>query len=688
MKKFLLIFLLLSGFFAIPMAAKQRQRVDSLLHALSVQKDTSRLATLVKLSQSYWGMNEDSAFYYGKLLLRESKQCGNAKRESDAYTILGSCFYHMDKVDSAFAYKWKAIELAQKENYQRGLANGYSDVGLYFKEKGDLDSALKYVLLSAGIREKINDQKSLGVSYHNLGLILIAMNDTEQSLNYYVKAEHIFEQQKQWKNFAAVLNNIASHYDDIHRYDTALILHLHAYHIRDSIGDKSGMSQSLLNLGVLYRNTGDYANAEKYLLQSYELKKVIGETNSLSICLLDLAFTKRLEKKFPAAEALLKSADSLVTIYQGRETRRDLYLEYSRLYSDMKRYDLALNYLTLYQEEKDSIFNEQKLKVLNELQVKFQTAQKEKENLDLKAKGRERDLALAEEKTQNVFLFSGVGILALILAFSFYAYRSKKNSAKKLEEKNNQITAQNNTLKELNKKLIESEDELTELNHSKDKLFSIISHDLSNPVKAISNYNQAVLAQKENMSREQLSDSFEKLDRSIQPLQGFLDNLLHWSALQRMGVNVRKEIFSPGEIIREQAGLYDAHCALKKISMIVNGEKNIMVNTDKNMLRLVLRNLISNAIKFSPENTQVVIRVAKEKNAVSISITDHGAGIPVDVLQKIQQRKTVGSSKGTMGESGTGLGLGLVKEYLSKMGGELSIESSSSGSTFTAKIIS
>jgi signal transduction histidine kinase/tetratricopeptide (TPR) repeat protein len=677
----LLIFTAL--FVAISMFAGSKEKTDSLKKVLATQKDTVRVLTLVKLSQALLPVNRDSALHYALMLKKEAEAWGKPERICDAYVVVGTCYNGVGEKDSAMIFKRRALDVAAKVNYQKGIANACNDIGLYYQSAGLPDSAAIYILRSIGIREKANEEKALASSYTNLALIYRSQSYFDKALFYFKKAAALFRKYNQASNYALLLNNIAVTYDDQQKYDSALVFYKQSLAIRDSLEDERGISQCKLNIGVTYRNLLDFTRAEKFILEALALKIKLGEPQGEAYCRLDLALTYRLQRKLRQAEVEIVKADSL-TVHSGeKEFRRDLYLEYAELYAALGKFDLALKSQKEYERLRDEIFNADKAKTLAEIQTKYETTKKEKENFELREAAAARELVLERERSQRLYLYAGIGILALILAFGIYAYMSRIKTNRLLNEKNGQITRQNGTLKELNKKLIVSEEELTVLNHTKDKLFSIISHDLSNPVKAIANYNQAMLARKESMTKEELVLSFEKLDQNIQPLQGFLDNLLHWSALQQSGLKIRKETFDVSSLIDETIALYAAHVQLKKIRIVTAITGAHEVHTDKNMFRLILRNLLNNAIKFSPERAEVEIKVRNEVEKTILVVTDRGSGISPAILESLRNGQPVESQKGTLAEGGTGLGVSLVREYLVKLGGEMQIESETGRTVFT-----
>jgi two-component system sensor histidine kinase/response regulator len=659
------------------------------LQVLPGQQDSFRIKTLIKLSQAYFSIHEDSAMYYALLLKKETEKSAYMDRMSDAYMIVGTCFRHASDMDSALFYKHLALAAAEKSGYQKGVANACSDIGLYEKEIGQFDSAIIYSVRAVEIRERLNDKKTLGTSYINLGLLFYDSKEADKAMYYYRKAAECFESTS-IKNYALALNDIAAIYDDKKQYDSALVIYKRSLTIRDSIGDRQGVSQVMLNMGVLYRDMNDFVNSEKFLESALELKKSLGgEEETMAICMLDLSETYRVTKKYPQAEGLLNTAFPIAKANQLKELERDICLEYSKVYSDEKKYDLALQFMNLYVEKKDSILDEERLKSLNDLQTKYETVRKEKENAKLTEEGKEKELKIEQGKTQTVYLYAGLGVLLLILAFSFYAYRVKTKSNHLLTEKNDQINRHNKTLKELNLKLIESEEELTVLNKTKDKLFSVISHDISNPVKAIANYNQAILAREGELNREQLAEALRKVNASVQPLQGFIDNLLHWSLLQRNGASSRPEKFNAIEIVNEIISLYMPYAQQKKIALVPDVSSSMRLSADKNMFRLVLRNLVSNAIKYSNEGAKVVISARTTGDKILVKVKDEGNGIDTRKIREILDGKQVSSEKGTFAETGTGLGLTLVTEFLKMNESALQIESNpGNGTSFSFELIS
>ncbi len=658
-------------------AGDKEKKLDSLKQAMSTQDDTTRVRSLIKISQGYQGVNKDSALKYALLLKNEAEALDSLNRICDAYVILGSCYNHLNEEDSAMLYKRKALVAGRKANYPKGEANAANDIGLYLKEYGDLDSAIYYILQSIEIREANQIEKPLGISYNNLALIYQANGDTTNAMLYYRKSDFISAKYQDYRVRSVVMTNLASVYDDMHKYDSAMYYYRLSLNLCDSLGDAKSMAGAMINLAVVFRNIGEFETAQRYLLDALRIKDSIGDINGIANASHELGETFRLQKQFDLSEKYLLRADTLAQKLRNKELQREVYRTYYKVYKETGKLALALEYLEKFDQLNNEILDEEKINAMEEMRTRFGTVKKERENAQL----REQQLVLeaknAEDARKQKILIGGVLALLIVLGLSVYAYRTKIKA-------NTQISKQNSTLKELNKKLIESEEELTALNATKDQLFSIISHDLGNPVNAIVNYNAVVQSKKESMSKEEMAQSLEKMNLTLRPLQEFLENLLQWSIQQKNGIRIRKEKFSITEVTDEIASLYNGSMSAKQLQLYTTAVGDVNVNTDKNIARLVLRNLVGNAIKFSPAGGRIDVGIDTQGGKLVISVADTGAGISKEKLEKIHQGGIITSERGTAMETGTGLGLNLVREFLNALGGNLEIQSENGKTVVTA----
>jgi len=245
-------------------------------------------------------------------------------------------------------------------------------------------------------------------------------------------------------------------------------------------------------------------------------------------------------------------------------------------------------------------------------------------------------------------------------------------------------------LKALVKRLREmnvNEEKLAELNATKDKFFSIIAHDLRSPISTMISFSELLATQMDTLTQDQIIEIIQsQKDISWQSLK-LLDNLLQWASLQTGRLTVNPAKFNISEIVEEVIEFNSLNAKTKEITMIPEICGEFMVYADQNMIRTIILNLISNAIKFTPRYGSITVIVRKKNGRILISIKDTGVGMSQEFISRLFNLGQSQSTRGTENEKGTGLGLILCKEFVQRNGGTLSIESKfQEGSTFTIEL--
>ena len=270
-----------------------------------------------------------------------------------------------------------------------------------------------------------------------------------------------------------------------------------------------------------------------------------------------------------------------------------------------------------------------------------------------------------------------------------------------LSQNNSKFIEQNKKLEKLNydyedrnyevtKQKVEQEflnDRLEEFNATKDKFFSIISHDLKNPIGSMQNLITLILSYKDKMSKEEILNILETLNKSSQKTYELLQNLLDWSRSQRNIIEYEPEELDFRVITDDISRLINNMLESKSIILKTNITENSKIYADKNMLNTVLRNLLTNAIKFTPENGSIEIFTEELTKYMKISVKDSGIGISPEDMKKLFRIDVHHTSIGTSQEKGTGLGLILCKEFVEKHGGVILVDSIiDEGTTFSFTI--
>jgi PAS domain S-box-containing protein len=229
--------------------------------------------------------------------------------------------------------------------------------------------------------------------------------------------------------------------------------------------------------------------------------------------------------------------------------------------------------------------------------------------------------------------------------------------------------------KKYEEKLLQYTDELKILNASKDKFFSIISHDLRTPFNSLLGISEFIIQSYEEMSREEIKESISNIFRSSQKVYNLILNLFEWTRMQSGRFEVEKTPLNLSNYVGEILNLYIQSAELKKVKLINNVSEVIHVVADKYMLETILRNLINNAIKFTNREGNVSISAIRKGNFAEIAVSDNGVGINEENQKKLFRIDTKFQTNGTADEAGTGLGLILCKEFVGENGGTIYVNS-------------
>jgi signal transduction histidine kinase len=295
-----------------------------------------------------------------------------------------------------------------------------------------------------------------------------------------------------------------------------------------------------------------------------------------------------------------------------------------------------------------------------------------------------------EVEVENKFIYLLNQGLAIV--FIYYGlYLVKKENAeyqyrlvvknRALHRKNLEVKKQKEIIGEKAQLLEVQKQELTELNAIKNRLFSVISHDLKSPMYALRNLFQNM--HRYNLPAEEVKSMVPEVLNDLNYTIGLMENLLQWSKSQMQADSVRAQEIDLSKLVEEVIKLLRLQAEAKQVYLENKVDASIHVFADKDMINLVLRNLVSNAIKFTPAEGTIIIGIHKHSYFAEVYIQDTGMGISEEALEKINESNFY-TTKGTASESGTGLGLMLCKEFLAKNGGRMHIESEvGKGSTFS-----
>ncbi|MDR9418125.1 two-component regulator propeller domain-containing protein [Gracilimonas sp.] len=287
-------------------------------------------------------------------------------------------------------------------------------------------------------------------------------------------------------------------------------------------------------------------------------------------------------------------------------------------------------------------------------------------------------------------------IMILLIAGGYYGatqirYKYLLSKQKELEQViQNQTAELRQEKKDLQKKnqiIKKQAAELEESNQTKDKFFSLIAHDLRNPFQGLVGLTELILMDVDDKKDSELKENVQHLYSSARSLHSFVEDLLNWASLQNGKMKPKPESININELVVQVLELFDDTAQQKDIELTFESKTQSSVHADRNMLKTILRNLISNAIKFTEPGGSVSVKVYKDGSFQFLEVQDNGIGMDKDMVEQLLQIDSNVSRSGTQNEKGSGLGLLICKEMIALQNGELQIKSKKQqGTTFIIKL--
>ncbi|MHC1736490.1 MAG: tetratricopeptide repeat protein [Ignavibacteriaceae bacterium] len=612
------------------------------------------------------GFRKANEYHFNALQIRE--KINDSTGIALSLNNIGLNYWRLGEFVSAEGYFTRALEIRKKLEDIKGIGRILNNLGVLHWNWGHYFKALKVYLESLDARVKTDDTLGVVVTMNNLAMLYQKLGDPEKSLEYLDRSLKLSKLIKYNFGEAYSYENLGQYYMSKKDYDKALESYNRAVTSYTVINFVPGITDVNNATGDVYFSLGDCDKAKGYYSEalsqsrSIENKKgVINSLNNLGKVYIELGRIDLAQKYLSESMEMLKDeriADFL----------RDANRYYARLFERKGDLTNAYNYLKIYQGLSDSLFNLENSRIINDLKEKYDAEKKEKENELLRSKTALQD---SELKKQNYILnLFGIALLFIVVfsAALYYAYNTKKRAKEKVD-------SLYEDLKRINDQLSESEKNLQELNKTKDKLFSIIAHDLKNPFLALNGYSELLYEGFDEYSDEDKKQMIADIREVSNSTFELLENLLDWARLQTGKMGFVKEKLDLSSLIKENLILIQPAIKLKMLHVLSKLDEGLEITGDREMIKTVLRNLLSNGIKFTHPGGRITISAESKNDFVHLIIEDTGMGIGSEDIQRLLSSSEFLSTKGTDGEKGSGLGLVLCQEFIQKHGGKISVES-------------
>jgi signal transduction histidine kinase len=553
-------------------------------------------------------------------------------------------------LQQALDWGLRAEELAYELDDSLQMSRAKGNLGWIYFRLGVWDKAFRYSKDSYLISLAKEYKTELGMALNNLGSLHYRQDNYDEAIKDFSEAYGYGLEQGDAYLIIRSLNNLALNYSLKGDLDSAYRFAKEAIAYNEKFGEKYFITFTHRVIGDIYLNNGEVDKA----IESYELSLEVSSPEKLKTS--EASVLHRLGNAYfikGNSDKALEYLNRGLVISKENGLQDELvetYKTFTKIYDSKGNIPLAFKYQKAFTElnvEREAASNKEKMELL---QAKFEVEKSDAEINFLMVENSLKELEIRSFKKIWIILF------------------------KKKQEANTRLQVKRSILEEQKKELQKKSAELTESNRSKNRILSILGHDLKSPVAQLKGVLDLLHSQE--LSKEEFDGISHILKRNVDGLYENIDNILSWSKSQMEGFKVQLLPTNIKKVIRPCLELLQYQANSKEITITLNIIEEIAF-VDQDLLQLIIRNLLSNAIKFSNKGSNIDIFSQKDGDFIKLVIRDYGLGMSEIQLDTIlnQQVSLLESSVGTDKEKGTGLGLNLCKEFLGLMGGSMMLES-------------
>jgi signal transduction histidine kinase len=585
--------------------------------AMAQPVNLDSLITLAAQYRTNGDFNRSIAVYRECLSIAQKNK--DSLKIGNALIGIGIVKEKKGEFEEALQYYFMALKVYDNIGNQLKAGGILKNIGNTYRVLQRYNNASSFLQQALAVQLKANDSMRIANTLNDIGLVYYDQDSLPKALGYFKRVINEFNNHITEEIRASVFNNIGLTYGKMNRYDEAFSYYQAGLALMQKRNDQYNIARVLGNMGDLYFKMNNFSKALDYHLQNLAIVKQIHSNELL------------------------------------QQSYNNLKRTYTALGNYKKAYEYQQGEITL----KDTIYTKQNLLNYEEMQAKYQAEKKQKEILLLQRDNQIATIELINQRRTKYFLLTGI-VLTLILAFSLYrGYRNKRT---------------------LNRELNQLNTKLAEANNSKVKLLSIISHDLRSPVSSLFNFLQLQKINSGKLTKESREAIDQEISQSAENLLEAMEDILIWSKSQMEHFNPSRELVDTDELLDEIIHLNEPFAAGKNILLKKEAASSFSFYTDPNFIKIILRNLVSNAIKFTPPQGKVTLASEQRDNTIHFRVKDTGQGIASADQATIFEWNSIRSDS-------SGLGLKLAREFTEKLGGTISVTSQKEqGAEFTVSL--
>ncbi|MFC0876735.1 tetratricopeptide repeat protein [Saccharicrinis sp. FJH2] len=618
-----------------------------LLLSLKISGETNSFNSMSKreqvnsLATQCWQNREkqtDKAIEYGMEGIKIAKEEGYTKELGKLYNYIGVIYQHYKfDISKAIYYYDLGLPYCIKANDSEEIAYLFNNLGDAFYITGNVPLALEYTQKSMDLFQKTKNERGIAYSYINMGELNRVKGEYATSLNYFNKAINIRKKLNDSIGIASAYLELGHTLFLMDKKDDALYNYSLSLEKNRELNNINFMAYSMQGIGKIYLEIDNIDSAIYFYHTALDLCKSRNNLSGIINSQLGMAKALALSGNITEGENFLNKALQNAKISGISRDILSVYKTRGQFYQQQNQYRKATEDYENYVEVYDSLFTALQYATLNDIRDRYLiTSQLNSATETLKMK-------------KKVQIYAIIFIIILIIFSVILFFRNQKISR-------------------LSSEIIKSND-------TKDKIFSIISHDMISPFNILIGSSGLLIENLKKNDVENAMNHGQIIQQTSERTFQLISNLLSWARSQQKRIVPYKRNFDLSVLLHEVNAMFENLANYKNITVDIVTENNLIIKADKNLLQIVIANLLNNALKFSYTGEKVEMRAQQMPDHVKVSIKDHGIGIKTETLTMIFSGQDIESTAGTKNERGTGLGLILCREFIEMHGGTIHVKS-------------
>jgi len=627
----------------------------------STEDDSIKLLVVDYFMRDYGVSRPDSA---ASLALEAKTLAENRQDTLFLATILdylGILATYRGENYKALQYDLEALKCYESIEFKEGIAGSLNNIGESYYELDLFGEAYDYYNRSLNMSADMDDSLGMAIATYNVGKVLKAMGQLEKAKDFIIEAKRLSEVIDDYEGIPYALNDLGEVYFLEGKLNLALDVlqealkkcELH----KDDLDVYILTPQVLNKIARVYRKKGNYDEAIAYHDRALEYYEKLSNESGVAETYMGKGRTLMKNKKLDEARKFLNRGLTMASDENNKGLQVQIYQELSNLYEVRNDFQRSLQFYKKYKMLGDSLYSEKKNEQFAQLQIKYETQKKDIEIALLNEREEQRQAQLKNEEFLRNILVVILAFTAVLLVTLYRSGARRKKINELLVVHQKEIEAQSKELESLLK--------------LKDKFFSIVSHDLRSPINALVGILD--MLDEGHLTQDELVQVTRSLRIRLDNTRKLLDNLLDWAMVQMNEIEIKREPIELKRTVEDNLTFF-REVNDKEISFF-NKMNDEVAFADRNMLDLVIRNLVSNSIKFTEQKGSVEVFAEEKNNDWVVCIADNGVGMSPDQVDKVFDNSLIYTTPGTSNEKGTGIGLKLCKEFVDRMGGKIWVES-------------